>query len=368
MPSSSPSHFPDSSSGAASPIAPKVFIVILNWNGISDTLECLRSLVQLTYPRWQVVVVDNGSHGDEAAVIEANFPAITVIRNRENLGYAGGNNVGMRHAVEHSADYIWLLNNDTVVAPDSLSELIAAGRKHTDVALLSPVIYHYENPQEIQFAGSTLEPDREEQTTLRSVEEARVAVRARPMTLWGTALLLKRDVIDAVGYLNEQYFAYHEDLDYCLRALAVGLGIWVEPAAAVFHKTGRTLGSEDSPLKEYLLVRNWYLFWRSYLRGRRRLSYPARYMGWVLNRALNWKRAGQAARAAHALDGAWDALHGRFGPLDSRGAMPHRLRRFLLDGLLSWHPYLWIRLLGGEPVLGEAVSRFLGRRGRGHPM
>jgi GT2 family glycosyltransferase len=89
-----------------------------------------------------------------------------------------------------------------VVTPDSLSELIAPGQKHTDVALVSPVIYHYENPQGIQFAGNVLEPDREEQTTLKSVEEARVAVRARPVTLWGTALLLKRDVIDAVGYTS----------------------------------------------------------------------------------------------------------------------------------------------------------------------
>jgi hypothetical protein len=368
MPSSIPSHSPDSCSGGASPIAPKVFIVILNWNGISDTLECLRSLMQLTYPRWQAIVVDNGSHCDEAAVIETNFPAVTVVRNRKNLGYAAGNNVGIRHAVEHSADYIWLLNNDTVVAPDSLSELIEAGQKHMHVALLSPVIYHYEHPEEIQFAGSVLEPDWEELTTLRSVEEAEKYQRARSLTLWGTALLLKREVIDMVGHLNEQYFAYHEDLDYCLRALAAGFRTRVEPAAAVFHKSGRALGSEESPLKEYLLVRNWYLFWRSYLRGRRRRSYPARYISWVLNRALNWKRAGQAARAAHALDGAWDALHGRFGPLDSRGAMPQRLRRFLLDGLLSWHPYLWIRLLGSEPVLGEAVSRLLRRGGRRHPL
>jgi GT2 family glycosyltransferase len=84
MPSSSPSHFPDSRIGGASPIAPKVFIVALNWNGISDTLECLRSLMQLTYPRWQAVVVDNGSRGDEAAVIRANFSAVTV-----NLGLRG---------------------------------------------------------------------------------------------------------------------------------------------------------------------------------------------------------------------------------------------------------------------------------------
>jgi hypothetical protein len=193
-----------------------------------------------------------------------------------------------------------------------------------------------------------------------------VAVRARRVTLWGTALLLKRDVIDAVGWFNEEYFAYHEDLDYCLRALAVGLGPGWSPPPPCSTRPGEPWAPRTSPSRNTCgTERNWYRFWRSYLRGRRRLSDPARYMGWVLNRALNWKPAGQTTRA-------------RLTPSMVRGmpsaggSGPWRAVAPCLTGsgascwmaLLSWHPYLWIRLLAGEPVLGEAMPRLLGRGGQ----
>jgi GT2 family glycosyltransferase len=342
---------------------PKVFIVILNWNGLADTLECMASVAALSYPRWQAVVVDNGSNAGQADAIQSACPRIRLIRNPKNLGYTGGNNVGIEYAMAQGADYIWLLNNDTVVTPGSLSALVAVGEKDPRVGLLSPILRDYRAPHETQFSGTVLDATRGAAVTHKWLEEPSTWRPGRSLTLWGTALLIRRHVVTSVGYLNERYFAYHEDAEYCLRTLAAGFGTWVEPGAVVLHKSARSLGSDDSPVKEYLLVRNWYLLWSTHLRGWRRWIYPSRYIAWVLNRALNSKRAGRDRAAAHSLDGAWDALRGHFGPWDHRGAMPRLLSRFLLEGLLSWYPYLWIKLLDGEflHVGREGIRRIFRR-------
>lgn len=338
---------------------PAAWVVVLNWNGLAETLECLESLSRLRYGNVHAVVVDNGSTGPEAEAIAARFPAVEVLRNSTNLGYAGGNNVGIRHALRQGAQYIWLVNNDAVVEEESLSALIAAAEHQPTVGLLSPVVYDYTPARSIQFAGTIVDHAAETHYTLRSIDEARDAAKRGPLGLWGTALLLKRQVVEQIGLLDERYFAYHEDMDYCLRALARRFDTLVVPEAAVFHKDGRALGSPASPIKEYLMVRNWYLLWRSYLRGWRRHTYPSRYLAWVLGRALDARRAGNQALAEHALDGAWDGLRGHTGSWHNRGRMPSWLRSFILNRLLAWHPYLWIMLLAGD--LREVRRRALRR-------
>lgn len=107
---------------------PKVFIIIVNWNGLKDTLECLQSVFKQDYPNFEVIMVDNGSKDNSVQVIRNAYPQIILIENKENLGYTGGNNVGMHYAVNSGSDYVWLLNNDTVVEPDTLSKLVAAAK------------------------------------------------------------------------------------------------------------------------------------------------------------------------------------------------------------------------------------------------
>jgi hypothetical protein len=122
---------------------PRVCAVVLNWNGLADTLECLKALRSQQYDDAQVMVVDNGSRSSEADEIEGSGLATAVVRNRENLSFAGGSNVGIRSALEHGADYIWLLNNDTRVDPDRLTTLVRTGEAEGRVGLLSPVIYDH---------------------------------------------------------------------------------------------------------------------------------------------------------------------------------------------------------------------------------
>lgn len=346
------------------PTCPKVVVALLNWNGIADTLECVDALGRLRYGNVEVLVVDNGSRGPEADEIEARWPGGKVIRNAQNLGYAAGNNVAIRHALKLNADYIWLLNNDTVVDPESLTALVEAAEASVGIGLLSPVIYNYANPKEIKFAGTVLDFAGEERVHLRSLEKGDTGERSTRLALWGTALLIRRQVVERIGLLDERYFAYVEDMDYSVRALEAGFGTRVVANAAVFHKESRSLGGVHSPVRAYLMVRNFYLFWRSHLTGWRRFTYPCRYVAWVLERALTAKQTGDAALADHVLCGAWDALHGHWGSWENRGRVPPAVRRFVDRWMLGWHPYLLIHLLRGQfrLIASEFANRLRPRR------
>ena len=154
-----------------------------------------------------------------------------------------------------------------------------------------------------------------------------------------------------------------EDVDYCLRVLAAGLRTQVVPVARVSHKSGRSLGAERSPVREYLIMGDWYLLWRTHLSGWQRRTYPRRYLARALNRVLNAQREGDdAVLAEHALDGIWDGLRGHWGPWLGKGRMPTALRRFVTRGLLAWHPCFWLLLLSGNAGMGRTESKPFGLR------
>lgn len=343
---------------------PKVWVVILNWNGLADTLECLRSLKRQGYKHTQVVVIDNGSQSREADEIEASNLADSVLRRSKNIGFAAGSNEGIRHALEQGADYVWLLNNDTRVEPDCLTTLVRTGEAEGRVGLLSPVIYDHASPHPVKFTGTIVDFDRQDRTHLTSTEDMARAAHADDLALWGTALLIKRRVVEQVGLLDERYFAYVEDMDYSIRAVNAGFATRVVRRAAVYHKEGRALGGLQSPAREYLMARNSYLFWRTHLRGRQRWGFRARYVSWVLDRALAAHLMPMVAD--ESLHGAWDALRGRWGSWEQSRAMPTALKAFVQRWVLGWHPYFWIRLLAGDVrgLSSEAVRRVFRRRAR----
>jgi len=140
--------------GAAAPLAqssvdqPCVYIVLLNWNGWRDTLECMRSLDSMEYRNWHAVIVDNGSADDSAKRLREAYPTVPIIENGKNLGFAAGNNVGIRLALKEGADYVFVLNNDATVFPDTLSELVGFAEKHSEAALMSPKIHRREAHRE----------------------------------------------------------------------------------------------------------------------------------------------------------------------------------------------------------------------------
>jgi len=321
---------------------PRVFIVVLNWNGLADTIQCLDSLGRLNYRgELRTVVVDNGSQDASTAILRSRYPGITLIENGRNLGYTGGNNVGLRFALANGADYAWLLNNDATVDPESLSRLIGAGEAAKQVGLLSPEVW---NPAsgEVQWVGTVLDVGRRRFVDVLETEKRGVSIPEGPLLLWGTGILIKRMAAEAVGCLDDRYFAYVEDFDYSLRIMKAGMETRVVREARIFHRGSRSLG-EMSSSRHYLVVRNRYLLWRSHLGRDWTWREMGRRIAEILGEAEEWERGGRHEISGACLDALWDAARGHFGDVTRKGRMPWLVRRVLM-----WRSYLWIRLLQGR--------------------
>lgn len=239
--------------------SPRIVTIVLNTNRRDDTLEALTSLRRSTYPNHQVIVLDNAStDGSVEAICEA-FPEVELIRLGQNRGYAGNNNVGIQAALEQGADWVFLLNEDAVVAPDALEALVACAEARPDVGIAGPIVYHSSDPTRIQSAGGMLgsnwlpvhigqnEPDRGQYAGQREVE-------------WvsGCAILVRRQVIEQIGMLDEKFFYYWEETDWCMRARRAGWRILYLPQAKVWHK-GVQPDYRPSPNVTYYCTRNWFL-------------------------------------------------------------------------------------------------------------
>ena len=241
---------------------PLVTIVVLNWNGLADTLKCLESLAGLNYATYEVVVVDNGSADSSPAVIRQRFPEVVVIENGENLGYTGGNNVGLRYALAQGADYVLLLNNDTVVASDFLHLLVEAAGAGEDVGMAGPTIYYYDLPDVIWSAGGAIDW-RQGRTWMVGLDErdsGQFGLVPRGVDfVTGCALLMKRAVLEQVGLLDERFFMYYEEIEWCVRARRSGFKSVHVPSARIWHKISPVVQA-DSPLVHYYMTRNRLLF------------------------------------------------------------------------------------------------------------
>ena len=219
-----------------------VYIIILNWNGKDDTIECIRSLRKINYDNYKIVIVDNGSEDDSVFEIRKNFSKIKIIENKKNLGFAGGNNVGIKYAVENEADYILLINNDTAVDENFLSELIKVGESDEKIGLLGSKIYFYSEPNRIWFAGGKINwlKNKGEHIGLDEIDNNQYDKINEVDYLTGCCLLVKREVIEKIGVLAEDYFLYYEDTDFSVRAKNAGYKIIYVPKSKIYHKISRS--------------------------------------------------------------------------------------------------------------------------------
>ena len=256
------------------PPEPHVTIVILNWNRVADTLECLESLARMNYPSFLIVVVDNGSTDGSPEAIERwgreHLP-FTLIRNAENRGFVRGSNQGMRHALSTNTDYVFLLNNDTVVEPDALSLLVAtaersgerSGERPGDIGMVGPKIYQYGKDNVLDSAGTRTIPWLAQGFLIGHGEDDRGQYDnpGEMPYVTGTALLVKRAVLEEVGLMDEDYFCYFDDFDWGLKARKTGYRLLLEPRAVVHHKGSQTAGL-NSPFYVHHMVRSRILFAR----------------------------------------------------------------------------------------------------------
>ncbi|MBR1447491.1 MAG: glycosyltransferase family 2 protein [Prevotella sp.] len=248
-------------------------IITINYNGLKDTCELIETL-PLYDSSIEVIVVDNASREDEASEIERRYPAVKVIRSDRNLGFAGGNNLGIKAA---RGQYIFLINNDTVFKEDGhMDTLIQRLNTSEKIGAVCPKIRFAWGNHSIQFAGFT--PLSTITLRNRSIgygeEDQGQHDTAHPTPYaHGAAMMLKREVIDQVGLMPECYFLYYEELDWSMMLTRAGYDIWYEPACTIYHKESQATG-QDSPLKTYYLTRNRLLLVKRNFHGLKKyLSY-----------------------------------------------------------------------------------------------
>ncbi len=328
----------------------RVTIIVLNWNRAQETLACLASLLRADLGGAALLVVDNGSSDGSVAAIRARFPAVEVLALPENRGYAGGNNAGIRLALERGAEAVLLLNNDTEVAPDFLQFLVWALDTAPCVAGVCSAIHRIDRPEMLDVAYAEVRFDQHHAVQLRGVNAlpgqgfgARVEIGVAV----GCSLLLTAEALRAVGLFDERYFAYHEDVDWCLRAHREGFRFLYEPHSRVFHRgsgtTGGLAGAQPAerraigddalpnaeplpwnPIRTYLGARNLVRLLRTYATPdeRRRFALSCAYEIPLTALAILLDREG------------WLRL-GRWGYPDAARALfvePHRARLAPLTG------------------------------------
>src|SRR3989344_1691721 len=270
----------------------KVFIVILNWNRANDTIECLKSVSELRIKNYKlsVVVVDNASSDGSSDKINTFLHATDykLLVNNVNLGYVGGNNVGIKYALKNGANFILVLNNDTLLDKNLIAEFLEASKKYPDAGILSPKIYFakgYEFHKDkyrktelgkvIWYAGGEIdwdnvyginegvdEVDRDQFEKEREIDFAT-----------GTCMFIRSDALKKTGVFNEKYFMYLEDVELSMRMKKKGWKIYYLPKAKLWHKVAQSSGIGND-LNDYFITRNRLLFGMKYARLRTRFAFP----------------------------------------------------------------------------------------------
>ena len=291
---------------------PRVYVLLLNWKGWADTIECLESVFRQRYENYRVIVCDNASPDDSVERIRAwahgrqtvsvaeaqplrrlslppvpkpialaeferdeawqggdahSDPPLALIQTGGNLGFAGGNNVGIRYALARGdADYVWLLNNDTVVHPDALALMVERAEADGRVGMVGAKLLYYDDPARVQaIAGGVLTRWKGMASHIGAgtADSERWGSPLELDVILGACLLVRREVIGEIGLLDEAYFMYSEELDWCWRARTRGWKLLYAPGSIVWHKVGRSVG-QRSPLQEYHAARGTLLFMRKH--------------------------------------------------------------------------------------------------------
>ena len=244
----------------------KVSIITVNWNGLEDTIECLESFKKITYPNYEVVVVDNDSKGNDVQVLGERYgDYIHLVKNDKNYGAGGGNNAGIRYALTNSnSDYVLLLNNDVVVDPEFLTEMVEVAETDPAIAIAGAKIYCYHEPNRVQYVWGKLALWRGQVITTprvitellegKEIDRGQYDSIKEVDALLFFCVLIKRSAIEKIGLFDEGQFFAWEDTDYCIRAARAGYKIVYVPKAKVWHKGGGwSVSSPD--LRNYYSVR-----------------------------------------------------------------------------------------------------------------
>lgn len=261
-----------------------VAIILLNWNGFDFTKACIESLRKISYPNFQVILVDNGSTDDSIKRLTELFPEVIFLTSAVNLGFTGGNNLGIRHALRNDFEFILLLNNDTLVEEDFLEPMVGHLLATPSCAAVQPLIYFVYDKEKLWNAGGNYWKWWGNSETSYVIQDVDQPYSTDWIT--GCAILLKTSAIEEVGLLDDAYFAYYEDVDWSLRLRKTGMTLAVVPKSKIYHvagasSTSKTRGKEGflDPRVHYLNVRNQLFQLRKYA------LFPYALTAWPYNAA-----------------------------------------------------------------------------------
>jgi len=306
---------------------PKVSIIILNWNGWEDTIECLESLYQITYPNYNVIVVDNGSEDDSIVKIKeycegkiefeskffeyspGNKPIkiieytreeaeagggkekkikdlpsnrkLILIKNEKNYGFAEGNNIGMRYALRAlNPDYVLLLNNDTVVDKEFLWRLVKIGESNKKIGILGPKTYYYSQPNKIQFTWNKIDFRKGKIFLAGSgdIDQGQHNKIRKTDYVPGSCLLIKQKILEKIGFFNSKYYCYWEETDYCMRAKKTGYQCVFCPKAKIWHKISQS-ANKIPGFRTYYMTRNMFWFMKEHSTKKQYLLFLLYFFG-----------------------------------------------------------------------------------------
>lgn len=276
----------------------KVAVVIVNWNGKANTLNCLVSVSKLKTrnTKLETIVLDNGSTDGSVEAIQKNFPSVAIIQQTENLGFTGGNNSGIRKAVKDGADFIWLLNNDTFVDQNALETLLESFAED-QVGITGSKIYfspgsefhkgRYKKAQQgkvLWYSGGVIDWANmyASHRGVDEVDHGQYDAMGQTPFVTGCSMMVKRDVFEKIGLLDDRYYLYLEDLDFCLRAKQKGFGLVYNPESIVWHNNAGSSGS-GSELHQYYMTRNRLLIGMKYAPVRTKLALIREGIGYLIS-------------------------------------------------------------------------------------
>jgi GT2 family glycosyltransferase len=294
---------------------PKVTIIVLVWNSYDVTRDCLLSLRKVDYPAFETILVDNGSIDSSGEKLAREFPEITVIRNEENLGFTGGNNVGMRCALKTGTDYLLLLNNDTIVSPSFLTEMVRVADPDSSIGMVAPKIYYFEPSDKIWYAGGAYVRWKTFPVHfgVRQHDDGSYNETKEVSFATGCALLVRAETARKVGLLDETFFLSYEDVDWSARAIEAGYKAMYVPSAVIWHRD-----SYDTKRNTGLAKRDFYNIRNAVLCARKHLpmyqlplfvSSMAVYIGYFTLRSI---MQADFKRAMALYEGVWSGCRTTF--------------------------------------------------------
>ncbi len=311
-------------------MAARIYILVLDWNGHDHTLACLASLERLVLRDHRVLAIDNGSTTPLRPAVRAAYPEVQVIETGSNLGYAGGNNVGLSRALAEGAEFVWVLNNDTTVDPAALGALVETARRHPRAAAVGSRVLRADRPETVWVAWGSV-------TWLQSL--VRLAgqdradgprFRGERQVEWipGCSILFRAEALREVGLFEEDFFAYHEDVEWAARACAAGWELWYAGDSVVHHSIHGSSGGESRSylgFRSYLSARNSVLFARRHGRLWQQALMAAAILVTLPFQYLRRAMRGELAGLRMKVRGWRDGLAGRPIPFEELGLRPGRM-------------------------------------------